>query len=254
MPGFIYFIPGRSGASETTIRDVGLATVFGESGPSVRATTGPDGAGGVLCWTKEATRGMSSKEQMDYFAYNQKDQVWTKCNKGKYWLGYWDNNKPGPSDLAREEMFGGHSVVLGDKQQWVIPLARPYGGGTVFPTKLVVDEDGNPVFGNVDDRYADLCERVENLFNVTFWKEEWDIPEPEPMTMAEAWRISIDALGVNYQVTAYECAALGLLNDHNAGHVTSKNAIPGALLDMVTMLDEAKKKDESDSINSGEEA
>ena len=252
MPGFIYFLPNRNTASEAILKDCGLASIFGDGGVQWASCNGPDGINGCLCWTKESTRNV--KDISSYFKYDKKLQVWRKCADGKYYVGYWDNNKPGPNDLVRSTgAIDGNWVTLADRQKWLIPTARTFVGDSSFPFKIDFDDEGKPIRGDVEDEYKEVCDAAAKIFDILLFSlaPEEDAIEPSNMTYEDLYLTSLKAIAINYQLGPAECGMLGLLNTNNAGKITEVS-IPGALIDMPTWIDVSKKNDELDSGDDGE--
>ena len=60
---------------------------------------------------------------------------------GGVWVGYWNDDKPTPGDLARTQQIDGHYVPT-DAGEWLVPLARqfqPIDGGVFGDLGMEID-------------------------------------------------------------------------------------------------------------------
>ena len=100
MAGFLYFLSGtRRPMTAEAVRELGLGHILdGDGATSYREAQGntPSGAPGV-------TFAAASRHDRDV-ALAPGKQTWRRMPKtiggGNVWLGYWDDAKPTPSDLA----------------------------------------------------------------------------------------------------------------------------------------------------------
>ncbi len=262
MAGFLYFIPNRPAVSDADMQRLGLSSVLGDGTPPCVGGKGPEGMTGVFCVLSSVPE--SREDGSKYMRHDKAAQTWRKCEKGAYWLGYWNDDKPGPQDLMREEAVGGHTVRLEDGSVWTIPLAMVMGGGTAFATKLTLNDNGEWINGSVEDRFASICERAEDVFE--FWMydakaaaggedeaEDGESAERPVLVIADLYDLAADALAVNYHVGKHEVDALNIFTDHNAVFYMTADNILGALIDFPTIVDTLKKNAASERIDGGEE-
>jgi hypothetical protein len=142
----------------------------------------------------------------------------------------WEDWVPKPSDLERNSMLDGKEVLMGDGNLWRLPVLRKFLGGTGLPK--VIRRTNGQLVETVIDRYHDLCERGEKMF-------ESILPESEiKITTEFIFDLITDSLSVNYRVTSAEVSLLGL--------ITSECLVPAtrALLD-IDAAEEYIKKNES---------
>ena len=122
MRQFLYFLPDVDRDLLKALIDRGLADRFinsrtREIGQHARThATGPEGAQGLLI-------GRSS----DGLRYAPDAQQWSGrfgADDAPFWIGHDLSDKPGPADLAREEIELGTAVRLADGNEWTIPVWR----------------------------------------------------------------------------------------------------------------------------------
>ena len=80
-------------------------------------------------------------------------QTWRRlprrAGRPELWLGYWNDAKPTPEDLARTPMLAADMVVrLADGSPWRVPKVRQFDGVTgnwecLLPSLYDLDDDGN---------------------------------------------------------------------------------------------------------------
>ena len=106
MAGFIYYIPGRSGLVKSAeYPALGLAHIATKGEPECRdCRSGPDGTGGAIIVPQHP----SAPESL----FKPNEQNWRKAPGGKWWVGYFNAQRPGPADLDRQTMTEGTAVHL----------------------------------------------------------------------------------------------------------------------------------------------
>jgi hypothetical protein len=124
---------------------------------------------------------------------------------------------PTPADLARADQIPGKSLTLADGHRWLVPNARIITefGGVVCNLKSsfdLDDETGDWIRGQVLPQYRKIWDHATAYVdsrNQAIEKAEpgelvsWEIPDWQ--------RMVVDALQVNYRVSARELATLGVL-------------------------------------------
>jgi hypothetical protein len=149
--------------------------------------------------------------------YDADAQTWCECGEAgapAFWIGYWNDAKPGPADLARPVQIPGWSVVLGDGGAWKVPmaLAWPF-GRTKFPEQLGVAVGGK-VTQNVVAKYAELHTYAEQVYDAA--SSAGGLTQDESVILPWACR----ALSVNYFGGLWELgSALGLFTTETLGDV-----------------------------------
>jgi hypothetical protein len=200
--GFLYFLPGKSAGDKLDLDALGLSHARAPGEPTkAPVTKGPDDGPGLLLV-------FAGDHAPRYVAA---EQTWRKAPGGGHWVGVFNAHKPGPEDLAREQVIGGEAIRMLDGADWVIPICQsPVRGRPTVPRQLDLDDQGQWV-RRVLPKYARVCEDAERVFH--HWLgENWvaDVP-PVSLSEDEGWRIAADALAVNYRVSPLEIAMLRTL-------------------------------------------
>ena len=150
MSGFLYFVPGppRTAFSQDDLVKLGLGHVFergaGTTCREYRGTGPGDQQGGTVLIVSDTL-------SPDRHAYVAEKQTWRKIPKSECWVGYWNDGRPGPADLARNSPVSGHLVRLADGNLWLVPVARG----------MSESADGQPEFyQNVDRVIEQLDNRI----------------------------------------------------------------------------------------------
>lgn len=213
------------------LRDLGFGHIT-ESGVVTRAcTAGPDKHGGLVF----AASGFDSA----IVGYFPESQTWEGVPGSEVWIGYYTARRPGPAELERKKLFGGHLVNLSDGQKWLFPVARKMNGTTPLPKGY--RHDGQAwVAEEVKEQYRKLYENACALWNVIF---EENTDGVRQLSVSEGLDIAVSALALNYRVGAHEVSALRLLDSdcmHDAFF---------AIVDYPSMVEFLKKKEESDMLN-----
>ena len=251
MSQIIYFIPNVTVAPPEMLAELGLEKVLGSvsQGP---ITNGPGGTGGVLL-----TASAGPKTPLKY------DADWRWCPDSpekRYYLGY------DPDNLvrSRSDIVGGKPVQLADGNQWLVPIARFYGGGTHLPVRIGKDAETGERTYSVEAAYMELWDAAGEVFSDNLRalgeyvaKQKGQQPPadaPEPMSGERRFEIAAMALGANYRMGVNEAEALELLSDRDVGE------IHGVLADIDAWLglgsEATKKKDPAEdglNTNSGDE-
>lgn len=245
--GFLYYLPGIDKADHDVLNAHGLAYAFAEhkSNPTVNGVpNGPDGKAGAVIL------GIGCKD----FRYVKDMQTWRKffshAHKKEVWVGYWNNDKPGPADLLRADAINGHKVRLADDRQWVVPLARALNqsdAGLQFSCMLPesIDwKDGQWVTGGVMPRYTKLWDIAQ-----AFWDElRGTNPDNDGAARFEfqnAFDQAMFVLQVNYRISPFEVSLLQLF-DQNAA-----SSILQALIDWPTFMAILQKKTSDQTARDG---
>ncbi|HEX4793721.1 MAG TPA: hypothetical protein VH370_08020 [Humisphaera sp.] len=175
-----------------------------------RDSNGPGGHGGVTT-------------SIDFSGgrYRPEKQTWIAGPDGKWWVGYINDERPGPDELARKKMYPGHAVELLDGNEWIIPTALALVPTVQITLPAIYGMQDGRIVSKIHPRYRRLCERAFDA-----WLE-WT-GSKEPSKNDDEWiALAIDALAVNYRVGPTEVA--GLLNLIGSDEVL---AIIRALLDI----------------------
>lgn len=201
MAGFLYFTPTSMSPSLGKVREWGLGYAFA-SPPLCREVQGatPNGEKGYVFG--------DSKRVGDRVKLGE-GQTWRKIpgreGMQEVWVGYWNDAKPTPADLARSEQLAGYALKLADGNEWQVPVVRAYDvdAGLVvplLPTLYDLDDKGQLTKGEIAAAHRWL----------------WDLTEPAWKAMivegdmSDQAMLSIAAklIGANYAVDVVELAAM----------------------------------------------
>jgi len=159
----------------------------------VKPASGPEGmTGGMLV---APFPGVRVPGKQDHY------RGWNKM--GDCWINVRENIAP--EELARPDGVPGYMVELGDGNQWRIPVALLDAPHFSMPRYETVDEEGKWTWK--------VAEKFE--FITALAQEIWEsITDKGSIPMADEVRIRnacTAVIAVNYNLTAYECAAMQLL-------------------------------------------
>jgi hypothetical protein len=254
MAGFIYFISGdERPMAPDKARKLGLGYAFtGNLENSGVNHNSPSGKPGNVFGDTSRHNG----KRVGYFA---DQQTWRKMprveGRPELWVGYWNDSKPTPADLARHPMLPGEVVMtLGDGEQWLIPTLTEFdqetqSGQCQLPAPLDYDEDGNLVNGKPTGAYGQLWDAVHPVaLGVCFGSnaEDSDIKEPNEKQVRDA---AFAIIGANYVVSMPELVVLGALQSD----ATFRNIILASCRGrwLIDAVNELSKKNEPPSVADG---
>jgi len=254
----IYYIPAAAtqgaalaalkgapiGLSAATAQALGFALETHYRG----VTRGPDGLAG-FCATHRRPDDPDYPYQIDCADFGA--ETWTQfAHRGSpLWVGWRSDSPPRPAELLRHGILEGYDVLLADGNRWHVPCARK------FPRTLSLDRDGNVIYQPMP-RFRAFSEKVFAIGEIVFGTRATDAPIP---TDRDWFDLAAQALGWNYRLGAFDCSALGLLNEANIAVRPLERPSPEwgiieAALDFPRLrqiiLDE-KKKEATQSTGSG---
>ena len=253
----LYYLPGeRAEAMDPRrVRELGLGYLL--DGPDCDVACrgvlahGPDGGAGTVVSAMPAGR-----PEVGYYPNRQE---WHEARVGAgegrpVWIGWPKGQPPGPEDLARREMMGGHAVTLSDGRRWLVPVARLVTGDSPLPRRLVRGDDGQWTPGDVSGPLAGLfaaaCRWWEALTSYAEAAFAGGPGAPEgtdpgspggggetmtAITLQDECETAVMALAVNYRLSAVEVNLLGLLDERTEAEVLM------ALCDWPAVLEMSKK-------------
>jgi len=238
MARFIYFIPGLDRQPiDKDLQEIGLQHLANNWDDYV-GSSGPTNKSGAII-------GGACKVQNGVMIGYYKDrQTWYECNSGKFWIGYQNDCKPGPGDLKRINQLDGHEVELGDKNEWLIPVARRFDSGCVLPKAIFLDGAGI-LTGKILDEYVSFSKQAEEIFNdlcATLDKDE-DY-KYKVNTFGYMFDIALEALEINYNISKWEMSILKLLTTKNANKINLA-IIDFDIMKVMADAEETLKKKES---------
>lgn len=162
MSGFLYYLPNHS--SDTIKHEqlvaAGLGYAFENPGSKQCAPlhgAAPGGSGGAIVF---------DPARVERHAYRPESQTWVQNEIDGFWVGMWNDDKPGPQDLLRTKTLSGELVTLADEQQWLIPYGRRWSerddpelwltSNCVLPCPLRFGGPGRVLVSRPFERYAHL--------------------------------------------------------------------------------------------------
>lgn len=218
MAGFLYF---RSGDQRPVTKEVaaklGLAYAFPAGIQNCQVNhNSPSGSQGNVFADPARHEG----KRIGYFPG---EQTWRKLpnveGRGELWAGYWNDAKPGPTDLQRADMLPGEvAMTLGDGKRWVIPTLTEFdpetkSGQCSLPAPLDYDDDGNLFATSPVGEEGELWEAVHPVaLGACFGSNdpESDIKDASDVELRSA---AIRLLRRNYVVDMPELVMLGCLRN-----------------------------------------
>lgn len=186
-------------------------------------------------------------------SYLKDEQTWRKMpafeGRPELWLGYWNESKPTPADLARAQQVHGPSIRLADGNQWQVPIVRRLDPATQawesrLPAYLDFDDTGHPVRGKPINGYAYLWDLTTPLVDARFAADAAEEPE---VAAQSVWKAAVGLLQANYVVDLPELVMLQALSDDDLAIII---AVACRYETLLTWLD-MQKKSESPAEASG---
>ncbi len=230
---FVYFAPQHSGYQPPPA----LAYAF-EAAPSAREVVG-DGPGNQ--------RGMLFSADEHACRYAADEQRWQKLPGCEVWCGL-DAGKepPRPDDLRRQAALRGHSVTLGDGEQWIVPVARlcTRDAGEIrwtigLPRKYEIGEDGQWYYGAIVQRYQRLWDIATRWWDEVARGQIVGAQMEVELTVGECLDMAAEVLRANYRVGPTELSMLGAFESG------SYSAVLDALCDLETLVEMTQARQEA---------
>jgi hypothetical protein len=193
---------------------LGYALADGCAAASVNGR-GPGGKSGV-CACKTAEK----------FGYHPDQQTWIRIHNPAVttpvFVGYWNDSPPTPAELAKPAILEGWPVRLMDGGDWIAPAAyrwfddgdEPPKWSYALPAHAEIDDSGAWTRGRVRKDYARLWDIAKTHFDLLVGAASDESPTTDIELSAKDTRdLAAEVLGVNYRVSKWECALLGLFDD-----------------------------------------
>lgn len=212
MAGFIYAVkddPTPVTADKARAWGLGYAFTGTIENRPVNGNTPWSGAGNVFL--------ESSRHHGRNAGIYADRQTWRRLPKRdgrpELWLGYWNDAKPTPEDLARSPMLAADMVIrLADGSAWRIPKVRQFDGVTgnwecLLPSLYDLDDDGNLFPAKPLAKHAHLWEITHPIAMAMCVKTD----EPSNITDEQVRECAISLLQSNYVVDLPELVTLELL-------------------------------------------
>lgn len=240
MAGFLYFAPGDlATVSNSQANQWGLGHVAGRDGSlTSRQVSASIGSGCVFALADDHRGSVK---------FDAEKQTWRKIPEKfttrELWIGWWNDDRPGVSDLVRKNQLPGRMVELLNGERWQVPILRKWEYedrlqfSTTLPTIIDFNDVGELVIGDVAPQYKqvwDLSLRVAQRVVFGDASVEFD----------EVIALAGPLLGLNYRVSIIEVVMLGLISTQEA------QTIVRAALDLDT-FEELLKNFQSRLISGG---
>jgi hypothetical protein len=228
-----YIVNGRSITADR-LPELGLTHLDGMAITQRDVMQGPNGTTGVLFVPREKPDSIAAR-LMRYVApdckvgYYPKEQTWVNAGDG-LWLGWYNDQKPGPSDIVRVDATEGRALPLLDGNPWCIPSRD------CLPTQFGFDSDG--AMKDVPVGVGVKASAAIDWLND--WREGHATGTGKEYT--EIIAKMADVLAVNYRIGPKECIALGLFGRGNLDQAAWYMLMDEEVRDVVASIDDAEKK------------
>lgn len=242
----LYFVDGSHRLTRDQAVELGLGYAFpaGQFVPAEYSAAGPGGNTGCVL-------GGST----DRLGYVRDRQTWLKmppvaaslrgarpksASQPTIHVGFWHDARPTPSDLAVPDPLRGSSVKLKDGNEWQVPIAREWTGGSgwsrTLPGVLALGDDGSWASGGVAPKFARLWEICVEFWSHLFGASLNDSNEIR-FNFQGANDAALEVLAFNYRLSRAEVVLLGLFDDQ----LDSAATVLRALVDFDRYLTWQKK-------------
>lgn len=207
MNGFYYFFPKVQSVGRELIDRLNLsyATTVVSGGRSVSG--GPGGHNGIII----------GKSPSDVGEYRADRQTWVAGPQGTgdyppFYVGWWNEKKPRPDDLARDKQFEGDRLTFVDGSRWVVPKVRewvesnseeiPALWRTQLPVMVSMDRYGAACEGPVVPQYRDVFDLSLKVLAQLSGRGEVALSPKDLIAFAA------NLLSMNYRVGLFELSSL----------------------------------------------
>lgn len=250
MAGFLYF---RSGDQRTLTREgvakLNLAYAFPSGIQCVQVNSNSPSKSQGLVFADPARH---EGKRVGYFP---DQQTWRKLptveGRPELWVGYWNDAKPRPGDLARDKFVRGINCSLADGNKWHIPVVRVFDGPqekwvSELPSAWVDDGQGNLIRGTEPTaKHIHLWDVTAPLADAMFVVAAGDPGEwPDDQAVGRA---VVALLQTNYVVGASELDFLEVVGTEEAFAIICTATRYDVLSDWM----DQKKRNFDQSIESG---
>ena len=126
--------------------------------------------------------------------------------RGRYWVGVWNDSPPTEKDLRRPGTLHGADVTLGDGKPWMIPAPD------FLPHDMMLADDGSVVM-EPKRRYQNVCieaKRIRNLIRSA---------EVVKIDYARLWAFCLLCLSLNYRLPPELASHQRLIDTENVKNV-----------------------------------
>ena len=203
MAGFLYFIPRNRQPTREYLAAIGFPFAACAAVPGAGTDQGPDGTAGAI-FTLGPPEHPTGKEPV----LGKGEKEWLPAYDEQVWLGWCKDDPPHPLDLQRRSTLAGHNMTLTDGHAWIVPTIRTMDGRPAVESVLTLGPDGQCRFDRPAPAYAGLWAMIHRI-----WQQaQGQLPPP---TAEECFECVASAMALNYRVSKWELAALGVFTDAN---------------------------------------
>jgi len=214
MVGFLYEADGaRSSIDLDGIAAIGLGYAF-ENAPecSECLRESPLGGRGLIFADSKRTGGKRT-------GWYPEQQTWRELpeidGQPRRAIGYWNEAKPTPADLARSTMLPGLLVRLADEQMWQVPTVREYDEGSnewrcELPCLFDYNGKGELVRGLPLPAHKHLWDVTAPVASILFGAGD----DATSVTDQQMCDVAVALLQANYVISLPELVVLGALSDN----------------------------------------
>lgn len=195
MGHFLYYAPGAKNIQREDFARLGLGHLDGLNPASRQCSHGPGGEPGTVFI---AVRPKDTQEHR--VGYYPNEQTWIQ-RTDNLWVGWFNNDIPSPSSIARNEVAAAHDVELCDGNKWSFPCAP------ALPVAYV--------FGKNDQTIESRLPKYARLYEIAARIEEIQSSDEQDMDAMECVKMLSEALGVLYHISFIEAGAYGLFSSAN---------------------------------------
>lgn len=218
MSGFLYFLPSaaQGNISYDDLKRYGISHIVDSPKDSLihRGCMGPENIQGVI---------VGAEDRWDFGQVKMNDQLtWKRFPKVvgpdglTPWLGWYEaEGMPTPIELARLNQIPGEHLTLADGNDWLVPVARDIEGCKLPVAFDLDDETGEWVRSKVRREYAAIWKHASDYYTAYIVAAMAAREKGETVVsfnIEDGESLVVDALAVNYRVSARELASLGVLS------------------------------------------
>lgn len=204
MAGFLYYVPKERNPTREKLEALGFPFHAQAGVPGCGCDKGPDGGVGAVFSLGVPANPAGAEPTTGH--YHDK-QTWFEGYDSALWLGWGTASPPEPADLQVSRTIVGHSLRLTDGNVWTIPTIRNMDGSPAVEAVLGLGPNGRIGFGGPAPQYTALWGLIHRILD-----EARGMVKP---TLEECLECVSSAMGLNYLVTKWELAALGVFTDAN---------------------------------------
>lgn len=205
MGEFLYYLPGVRANIDKAFEASGLRDRL-DAFPHTAWDTGPGDKSGIVI-----------SQSGHRHIYKADKQTWAGPFNDRYWIGFQNDDRPGPADLRRPQQVDGTEVLLLDDASWLIPSWRLAPMALTMGTDGAVSQKPLPVGVRLQARFDQIRARFEDRDTEIVF--DW----------AELLRIIADVLSINYRMGTDPAQELSMLELVSTGNYET---LVNAVLDM----------------------